>query len=54
MTDETKTATFQLCAECRQSYATTPGNQADAAEVFHGFLGPGVTMTRIDEPGDDQ
>lgn len=69
MTGARKAATFQLCQECGQPYSTTPTNtsgfcswdcfdvkprpDADPAEVFHGFLGPGVTMTRIDEPGDE-
>jgi hypothetical protein len=66
MTDETKAATFQLCRECGQPYTPTPENTSgfcswdcfdvkprpNAAEAFHGFLGPGVTMTRIDTPED--
>ncbi len=63
MTDEPKAATFQLCGECRRPYTPTPENRSgfcswecfdtefrpdvDAAKVLHGFLGPDVTMTRV-------
>lgn len=63
MTDETKAATFQICRECGHPYTPTPTNTSgfcswdcfdvrprpDAAEAFHGFLGPDVTMTRVDD-----